>query len=830
MAALSLLSITSHHNEYNSHNSLSIHNSNLIARNTPALPEQRVLTFPHGTRVTVRDLFGSMPVRVKQRALELERSGSSKTLDQLVLALVAIIIAWPGDVSIYLRDASSHQTLTLRTAEPGNQRPGQRHTDTSLILSRTPRLLAQASLYDGLAVESWVPIGASAPGVSIGGCVCLLPVATKRLQFLAIGIEPFLNEYSSNFLYEEINRVFANSAFGVSDGEYDPDGLDVNEKDGVPKGRDLKTRKDVDRWPIFYLQIALHGQPFAKLSGLEDLFDNGTQGLTTITDLLRVMSYEFLKKHHFRPKPVRASPESDFSDPESATSSKARSVVTLSQPVPDSTVRGHRKSYSPFATDDSAPTSRRRNLRRQNHARSRPTSRSESPFDLWSKVKAGRSLPRMPKASGATEPVSSEPDSRHVPPQEYPSPSPIASLPTMDTSGRLLRKPFDIVKTGDKKESTLSSSSQPDASTRPQQDPNQQNETVIWVDPMTKIRSTINTRTGFVVNTSASTGKRASIPSKNHPGGENAPPSSPWIRDILSSWKNPAFCPTEPPIPRISGASEAGVLQAGNGHACSAINSFGDSPETSSMHLPSRISGNALRQAEIIGQVDMKFILAKVSLDATGKAPALATTEYDQRSLLVLIDQHAADERCRVESLMQSYFSTNESGSGSWNARTEALEKPLMFELSNQEGHLLRRYREHFEHWGVMLKTAFSNDAASDRRNEGYAKVEVRSLPPSILERCRLEPRLVVDLLRKEIWKLHDEPSIAVKFKENRPEGPEKLNWVRMFHGCPQGILDLINSRSCRSKSKALLVPGLACSDFCQPLTCLQVPSCSTIP
>jgi DNA mismatch repair protein MLH3 len=73
-------------------------------------------------------------------------------------------------------------------------------------------------------------------------------------------------------------------------------------------------------------------------------------------------------------------------------------------------------------------------------------------------------------------------------------------------------------------------------------------------------------------------------------------------------------------------------------------------------------------------------------------------------------------------------------------------------------------------------------------------------LPPSILERCRLEPRLLVDLLRKEIWKLYGMSSSHSGGWSSVAAGSQ-YDWVAKFHDCPEGVLDLIHSRACRSRS-----------------------------
>src|SRR5271170_4303701 len=84
LAALSLVQITSRHHLYRSQNSLTINRSHVIARQIPASPHQFILAAKHGTRVVVRDLFGNLPVRVKQRAVESYRpSGSDKDWEEL---------------------------------------------------------------------------------------------------------------------------------------------------------------------------------------------------------------------------------------------------------------------------------------------------------------------------------------------------------------------------------------------------------------------------------------------------------------------------------------------------------------------------------------------------------------------------------------------------------------------------------------------------------------------------------------------------------------------------------------------------------------------------
>ncbi|KAK7696705.1 DNA mismatch repair protein [Diaporthe eres] len=77
------------------------------------------------------------------------------------------------------------------------------------------------------------------------GYVCREPVATKRVQFISLGIEPLSNESRCNVLFEEVNRVFADSAFGAVDTESDSDGgLKEPKMEGFT-GKELKLKKGI---------------------------------------------------------------------------------------------------------------------------------------------------------------------------------------------------------------------------------------------------------------------------------------------------------------------------------------------------------------------------------------------------------------------------------------------------------------------------------------------------------------------------------------------------------------------------------------------------------
>ena len=787
MAALSLLIVTSHHREYASHNSLTIHNSKVVARNIPATLEQRLLSFPSGSRVTVRDLFGSMPVRVKLRAKETDRSGSSRDFDQLIFGLVALLIAWPGEVSVSVRDTSSARVTRLQAPAPAKH-GGRLRTRAKDLLVRVPKLLLQASLTDADASDSWVPVEASAVGVTIRGCFSLLPAATKRAQFIAVGIQPLLNEYHSNILFEEVNRIFASSSFGaVEEKAYDERERERGKLTSY-SAKKVRTRKGVDRWPIFCLQIVLDAQVSGPPANIDNFLDERRQSLGPITSLLQVVVYEFLKKHHFSPSPVNATEEIG---PEDLTPGGeglvSGTTVATHRPLKIATASGG----TPGRRNSPKPPGSRGSKSLQSAAQI-SNERAGSPFAHWSRVKSGGLIRPTTKL---TRDASLCDDS-----DATPSPTPRRWI---SESGKLLRPPFAC---NEGIESESGSKSQQAANHEARSPtPTPAEDVVIWVDPITKLRAAVDTRTGFI-KSGASTTKRMSLSSDylrrgDTPSGESN--AIPWLADMLSTWKNPVFEPATPSIERVLNASTSFGLEPapspGGCHGCSNL-VFKGPGETSSIALPGRISRRALQNAEVVAQVEAKFVLCKVPRDTPGAdRPDMVRDGY----LLVLIDQHAADERWRVEELIKSYFIAEE---GSWKSQTEILERPLRFELPAQEGELLMRLKPHFKYWGIYFDTFILDEEITQPSQKRPAvKVEMRSLPPSILERCRLEPRLLIDLIRKELWRLHDGDHVANSIYNTPAAGSDDpgADWISRFHGCPPGVLDLINSRSCRSKLTA---------------------------
>lgn len=749
-----------------------------------------------------------MPVRVKYRALQGDKSSFSRDWDRLLYDLVSLIIPWSGGVSVSIRETSSRQSLTFRT---GSQ--------SKTWLNDGCRLLHQASFCDSPDTSNWVPIGASAPRLSIDGYVCREPVATKRVQFISLGIEPLSNESRCNVLFAEVNKVFADSAFGALDTESDSDDSPIQPKMDGFTGRELKNRKGVDRWPMFFLKITAASLPTKMSLDVEEFLDDRNPDLALITDLLKATFYEFLKKNHCQPKTVSLSVKGRGGSNQQNERSRRKPEAT--------------KTRSRAASDFTSSPTEEPARKAQRHETS--GTRSESPFDGWSRIKSGQTLSTFKESPQPSSRSQSLSLSSATDPQDAPdatkskrsgsSTAESSQSPLYDKNGKLTRKPFDdidprhlrgrgpIQGTGPQRTDNEGSAMTPQV---PAQD-----DPLEWINPATKMATPVDPRTGFVLPPKPLTlSKRAANrltqtdkPDQNSRAGTSN--TTPWVNDLVEKWKNPVFELTERPIPKLPDITDMlGIDVKPGGHHCDhglSTVSLKSYHEASALGLHGRLSKEALRRAELVAQVDNKFILVKVPFSQVQDVRA-GVQASSTSSCLVLIDQHAADERCRVEGLMKDYFfrRTTNASCNRWEAVTEVLPKPLCFELSRQDRDVLCRSQEHFVHWGicyeVKIPDAGQSMGSKKTKDKGIglkAKVSVRSLPPAILERCRTEPRLLSDLIRTEAWKLNDELGSGQQ-PRSKPAVPGDVDgsspaWVSLFHGCPQGIIDLINSRSCRS-------------------------------
>ncbi|RUS26962.1 hypothetical protein BC938DRAFT_483883 [Jimgerdemannia flammicorona] len=316
-----------------------------------------------------------------------------------------------------------------------------------------------------------------------------------------------------------------------------------------------------------------------------------------------------------------------------------------------------------------------------------------------------------------------------------------------------------------------------------------------------------------------------------------------WAQDAFRKWadNNPVFRTPEVPIPSLSGAGGASVL-AGSLRK-GAIGSFFSSARPFEPDaVQKRISKEGLKHTRVIAQVDCKFIVARIPAPRAGDGKG----DEDTQDVLVLIDQHAADERVRVEMLMKEFVGWDEDRSStdplSTNPTTTTdtipIHPPTRILLTPREWQVVRRFEPHFLRWGielsvspppprtdanlvtgadgagsggvVMTRTTSSHfgtgpksrhfgapsrvgaSREEERETAAHVTVYVTRLPRLIADRCVADPRVVQEVVRGYLYWLDETGGIV------GTGAAEEGEWLARLRGCPRGVLDILNSKACR--------------------------------
>ncbi|KLJ12671.1 hypothetical protein EMPG_09499 [Blastomyces silverae] len=809
LVSLALVTITSHHESASTTNTVVYHHAKSISRLTPAPLQHELDSRDHGTRVTVTDLFGNFPVRVKHRALSLRTSQDlDREWDDLKRMLTAILLAFQKHVKLVVSDATKTRRLVLRASSPQYDK-----SSGTLDLGRIRPILMQAGYVMPGDFQSWVTASAHTSGIDVQSAISLQPAPTKQVQFISFGINPIFSQSNANVLYNEVNRLFSHSRFGVMDGPpVITDGLEGLNLQGDDKTNDKKaSRKSISRWPMFYIRIDLQecGEAIDKTDDLAERSNT----LQSVLDVLLAMIRQFLEEYHFRPRSGTGTKRSR--QPQSPTSPVERQVVKRPKSAapafisPLASIGIHKGSGN---TEELFNT--RIRLPRAVHSLIAAPPKTKD-FGSWSRIKSGRESgfeeiwSGLPRGKGPY--ISNDSTKNQVEhDRRFSYSSPATPAPFDGQSGELsdsqdvhhFTKPTNPDEVGNPGLQGAENENS-DGST---------DEVIRWMDPTTKKATLINSRTGQTIPnqnrtfTSSRDGiqKPATLDRHNCSGTSVSHPNL-WLDTFLKEWNNPIFQQSEQPV---TTAFEVPGLHPGGSskHFLSGTGDFGFMP--SSSRFTGRLTKQGLQNAQLIAQVDNKFLLLKLPASSEER-------NADRQQNLVLVDQHAADERCRIEQLFIELCGTTAATSDPLSfcqnrVNTASLPKPISFQVSPQEGELLKSHSDYFEFWGCYYTLSTSE------RN--YHTVTIDKVPTLIAERCRLEPKLAIDLLRGEIWDRKDHGRKDQKLSPQTlssgiPEAGNSENslndevqpttarhsWLERIGDCPKAIIDLLNSRACRS-------------------------------
>jgi DNA mismatch repair protein MLH3 len=719
-------------------------------------------------------------------------------------------------------------------------------------------VLTQASLITPADWKLWIPSAASTQKIAIDGVICLEPAPTKHAQFISLGIRPLGSQDGGSILYEEINRIFSNSSFGNGDGEAELDEMERLRKsadsryksDGYTSKQPRGWRKGVNRWPSFYLCINVLDISSPTANSDESLLLEDYRGsLGATVELLRAVVTAFLREHHFYPKERRnttlvtgkdLSIASEMAEQHSESPLRVATRSKDREPKMDigSRILGTNIQLPLFSQNRSMPSG----------------DASSNYFSDWARIKSGRIRSGRSKSiqkDAGKQPCQSGEINILKPASESELPennTGTGAFGTPRTSGQTLKsQQLEKIDIGTFATSSMtmeeiesqpltpfkashlhSPENEPEAVMDPESptsDANDPTDALLsWASPKTKQKAIVSSRTGHIAlpqpNTTSSKPETPSITART--------PST-WVNSLLQSWDNPMHNLMEAPIPPMSLASSnidsENVLY--RYHNCSP-SMIEQAPEESSSLLAARLSKGALKSAQVIAQVDKKFILAKMHASKVTFDSDLPTCNDNQ--LMVIIDQHAADERCRIEGLLAELCDTSlesrasQPGGVACAVQTTILDRPISVQVSLQEHSLFEKYIKHFANWGILYDAVDpSNNSAIDELQNQH-RIDVKALPPGIAERCRTEIRSLVDLMRSEVWRKNeaggriridvdastrDDHARTLNRETISDMSPqdEKHAWIRRVGDCPRGILEILNSRACRSKPHSSIEP-----------------------
>lgn len=857
LAAMSLLSITSTHFQGNGTAMLTLHHGKVINRRLPGSALGPVNSnAKSGTDVNVRDLFGNMPVRIKQRALAGDVSyEEDKSWHDLKRGVVALLLAWPNSCSVKLRDANVDPKIATITGHhpgaPNSLTTKSLHQLAGKPVKSDPRdalpILFQAGFATPESRSRWIPLSASTSAISLRGLVCLDPAPTKQCQFLAIGIIPCSTTSGHNLLYDVVTKVFSNSSFGMID-----ESVTMGSSgDGGKKATDgntakqLQARKGVDRLPMYYIQLKFKDRSHTSASDLERLSDSS---LKAVADILEAACTTWLESHHFRPRKKRRRRNEEQDSPSGPLRAILGKRSAYLNPIQQDS-GGRNANVAPPVRGKVIDFSERPGSRGSFFERN--TSIENEDLGTLSRMRLGRieGRPQSAVQRSSTPQVDAEAQRARSA-----TSSTQESLPMMVKKQRTLQAPSidagelggrasrhfqtsDVAKPcngfpssddfGKIDDDDLLDAERADHRTQFGQlsaDHHGSDGDITWTDPVSKQVFRVNTRTGVVLplseesratdtaserpraaidSTLSSKGKPLSLARRNALAGkENAErpdtaDDAKWLSGFLKQWNNPVFTrQKEEPIP-VAFHSGPGPLEPDvNGRCCShdhiKMRIEDDSKGT-------KLTKSALTEAEVISQVDTKFILCKMpSIPGDSKS----------KTTLVLIDQHAASERIMLENLLTELCVPCEEDASS--IRTTCLRsataraQALMVEISSKELNLFGRHRAHFARWGIRydLVTPARPESACSRNEANQSRIRITHLPTPVAERCANFPSLAIDMLRGEVWALEDGsrkvPSNAVRSTSEERDGDQPL-WLSLLSAIPPSLLELLHSRSCRS-------------------------------
>ncbi|XP_078090693.1 DNA mismatch repair protein Mlh3 isoform X2 [Mustelus asterias] len=229
------------------------------------------------------------------------------------------------------------------------------------------------------------------------------------------------------------------------------------------------------------------------------------------------------------------------------------------------------------------------------------------------------------------------------------------------------------------------------------------------------------------------------------------------LRSLFQEWMNPVF--RRPPEVAVNVSNEqAGTLAV----------------KIHNILYPYRFTKDMIGSMQVLNQVDNKFIACLINTRANKEATAGG-------NLLVLVDQHAAHERVRLEQLISDCYELVPEATGDRKLCTSTVCPPMEISCTQDEARLLRLYWKQLEAAGVQVEF---QDAES-------AGILVKKVPACFIEKEANEIRR------------GRQPVTQTILKEFLQEQIEVLQSTGGFQGMlSRTVLKVLSSQACHGAVK----------------------------
>lgn len=185
-----------------------------------------------------------------------------------------------------------------------------------------------------------------------------------------------------------------------------------------------------------------------------------------------------------------------------------------------------------------------------------------------------------------------------------------------------------------------------------------------------------------------------------------------------------------------------------------------------------------LKDAEVINQIDKKFILLKL--------PPCQKISYP---MLIIVDQHASDERIKLENYLKEFLHEILNDT----LKTELIQGCVM-EMDVSEADLFKHFQKEFNKWAI-----FYNIKAETLET---SLIEITSLPYILNLKFNGDKQFLKGALLQFAHDLKSSKTLPItksKTDENAHRLLAHFDWCKYINCIPVVFREIFNSKACRS-------------------------------